>query len=186
MRTWFLFWHPRCLHSIASLFAAVGNVAWLNRYYNADVMWQEDAICARSKTNTASVSQHDPINAVCKKDSLAHTPTRTQMRIHTLAKRRIVVAVHDSLGKWMNSIHRETEVHANSKQLGTEHRCLRVRHHRVSNWLFSPSSHIWVWAREREQKSGGHRKLKKNNKRGSQLFFFFIKLATRCAISEIL
>lgn len=53
-------------------FAATGNLTWSNRYHYVDILWQEDASCALSKTNTASVLQHDPIKAVCRN---AHTRT---------------------------------------------------------------------------------------------------------------
>lgn len=164
----FLFWHPRCLHLIASLFAAVGNVARLNRYHNADVMWQEDAICARSKTNTASVSQHDPINAVCKKRlarTHAHTHTRADADTHTGKE----TYSRRGASGWTASTERQKcTLTANSWARSTG--VFRVRHHRVSHWLFSPSSHIWAWAREskRAEERGSWKRMKRE---GPSSFF---------------
>lgn len=100
-----LFFNFIFLNWIALLAAAMGNIAWPNRYHYVDIIWQEDASCALSKTNTASVSQHDPIKAVC-------TDIHTHVHTHKLAKRHKEVRMHTSMCThciWMNCMHRDTQ-----------------------------------------------------------------------------
>lgn len=132
------------------LFAATGNIAWSNRYHYVDILWQEDASCALSKTNTASALQHDPIKAVC-------TNTHTHVYAHKPAKKKkalteVRMCTVTCTPEWTAC----TEKHKGAHKHGTN-----TRQHRVQLSQCKAPQGLWmallsfdppplcVWKRER-------------------------------------